>query len=448
MRISKHLIAALPFLLGGPAHADDLTLADGNARLSGTVRSIHPDGIVELASPLSPEPLRLRNGSVSKVEFSAKPAAAEPPDAVVELANGDLLPATIEGLDASALTITSPDAGRIKIPRAALSSIQLGVRDHKLVYSGPKNLEEWSGIDGPLKNLAFDDGRLVANGQAAAARKINLPRNFILRFTLAWQARQMPNFQVYFADPLKPRGEPSDRYYVQFGGAGLEIKREASEGKRYNSIALLNRTPNLYPDRELKVELHVNRATSRIRLFLNDEPEGTWEDPIPAIPSGDGIAIVCNASNGNPQDIRNVQVLELDDSRVRHRAEDRGDAAQDSLISREDDRWGGSLTEIRGSDSGPVFVFKSDFQAEPLEIPAAHVSTIFFAKPAGAVANPADAPHLLRLRDDGGLKVISCHFDGDSVTASHPLLGEIRLVRSGIISLERRKPEPPVKPKP
>lgn len=448
MRTSRHIIAALPFLLGASAFADDLTLAAGNARLSGTVRSIHPDGVVELASPLSPEPLRLKDGSVNKVEFSTTPAAAETPDAVVELANGDLLPATIEGLDSRALTVTSPDAGRIEIPRAALSSIQLGVRDHKLVYSGPRNIEEWSGIDGPLKNLTFDGGRLVANGQATAARKINLPRNFILRFTLAWQARQMPNFQVYFADPLKPRGEPSDRYYVQFGGAGLEIKREASQGKRYNTIAQLNRTPNLYPDRELKVELHVNRATSRIQLFLNDEPEGTWEDPIPSIPSGDAIAIVCNASNGNPQDIRNVQILELDDSRVRHRTEDRGDAAQDSLISREDDRWGGSLTEIRRNESGPVFVFKSDFQAEPLEIPAAHVSTVFFAKPAGEAGEAADARHFLRLRGEGGLKVTSCRFDGDAVTASHPLLGEIRLARSGIISLERRKPEPPAKPKP
>lgn len=448
MRISNRLTGGFPALLlaATAASADDITLASGNSRLSGEVRAIHADGAIELASPLSQQPLRLKNGAVRKVEFTALPSTADAPGAIVELANGDRIPATVETLDDRTLTVNSPHAGRVSIPRAALSSLQLGVREHKLVYSGPKNLEEWQGLDGQLKNLSIDGGALIANGQASAVRDIGLPRDFIIRFTLIWQERQMPNFQVYFADPLRPRGEPTNRYYVQFNGAGVELKREVEHGKRWHSFVTLNRTPNLYPNRELKVEVHVVRSTSRLKLFINEEPEGEWEDPIGSIPEGGGIAIVSNASNGNVQRVSGIRILELDDSRTRHGAEDRGDGKQDSLISRDDDRWGGSLTEIRPAASGPVFVFKSDFQNEPLEIPETDVSTVFFAKPAGE-ADPGAAPaYRLRLRDGGSLQISSCRFDGDSVTAGHPLLGELRLGRAGVLAFESVSADKPAKP--
>ncbi len=452
MRISNKTtgwLLALP-LAATCARADDITLSEGNSRLSGTVRAIHPDGALELASPLSPLPLRLKRGAVRKVEFTALPADAESPGALVGLSNGDLVPATVGAMSGRFLTATSPYAGRMEIPRAALSSLQLGVRDHKLVYAGPKQLEEWKGIDGPVKNLSVDGNALIANGQATAIRDLDLPRDFIIRFTLSWQERQMPNFQVYFADPLKPRGEASNRYYVQFNGAGIEIKREAEQGRRFNPIVGLNRTPNQFPDRELKIEIHASRSTSRLKLFLNDELEGEWEDPIPSIPRGGGIGIVSSASSGNVQRISDLRIFELDDSRVRHRAEDRGDGRQDSLISRDDDRWSGSLTEIRPAESGAVFVFKSDFQNDPLEVPETDVSTVFFAKPADApdAAGGGAPPYRLLLRDGGSLQVSSCRFDGDAVAVTHPLLGELRLARAGVLALECPGHANPEKPEP
>ena len=59
----------------GLLQADHLTLAD-SARLTGAVRSLNEAGVIELASPLSPEPLFLKTGAVTKVEFSAP--ASEP----------------------------------------------------------------------------------------------------------------------------------------------------------------------------------------------------------------------------------------------------------------------------------------------------------------------------------------------------------------------------------
>jgi hypothetical protein len=449
MRISNIIIRpGIACCLAGFLLADDVTLNSGSARLTGSVRSISKEGIVELASPLSPGPVLLRSDAVRKVEFSPDNPSAEQSPALVELVNGDILPVTIESFDDRKLIVVSPEAGRLEIPREALLSLQLGIQERKVIYSGPKNLEEWAG-EGDVKNWNFERGSLIADGQATATKKFTLPEQFVIGFTLKWQAKQMPpNFEVYFADPLKPKGEPSDRYFFRFNSAGLGIRREVSKGKRYHQIVELNRTPNQYPDRQLKVEIHLDRKGSRMRLFLNGEPEGEFFDPIAPVPSGSAVTLVCNTQTGNPHEISNISILELDDSSIRHRAEDRGDPKSDSLISREDDRWGGRLMEIRKTEEGAMFRFKSDFQNDLVEIPEDVVSTVFFSGEVDETPDDPDHPFMLRLRGEGSLRLASCLFTEDSVTAVHPLLGPLNLRRDGVLSMERieSKPEPAPEP--
>ena len=427
--------------MSGTLCADDITLG-GGSHLTGSVRSISETGVVEFASDLSPEPLLLKKGTVDKVEFSTKGTAPKPPSTCVELANGDLLPVTLEALDDGKLTVLSPEAGRLEIPRDSLKSLQLGIEQRKVIYAGPNELAEWTSVEGENKNWVFEPNSMTANGPATASKNLRLPQQFILRFTLKWQPKQVPNYQIFFADPLKPKGQPSDRYYLQFGGAGLEIKREAAKGKRYNTIVQLNRDPNQFSGHQLQVELRVDRKNARLQLLLNGEPEGEFGDPIPAVPEGSGIALLFNAQNGNPEEITDIEILELDDSQGRHHAEERGDPKTDSLISREDDRWGGRLMEIRKTDDTQVFIFKSGFQKDLLEIPAADVSTVFFAAKEGKPPEPAVPPFMLRIRGGGALRVSSCQFTEDTVSAVHPLLGKMNFPRQGIVAMERTDAKP------
>lgn len=442
-RISNSLFRLIPLLGLGLAvsQADDLTLSGGEARLSGNVISINESGVVELATELSAKPLLLRDGVVEKIEFSSRGNQADPPGTLIELGNGDFLPATIERLDNQHLSVVSPDAGRLDIPREMVRSIQTGIQRRKVVFEGPNNLEEWTTTDEGRKNLTFENGIISANGPTSFSTKLSLPRQFILRFELIWQERQTPNFQVYFADPLLAKGEPSDRYYLQFGGAGLEIKREAASGKRYNTIVILNRTRDQFPDNRMRIELRVNRDTARMELLIDGESEGEFADPIAGIPSGSGIAFVSNTSNGVEQQFRGIEVLEFDDSRARHRAEDRGDPGRDSLITREDDRWSGDLTEIQPTPKGLVFVFKAGFQDAPMEIPASDVSTVFLADGNTQNGKQAHHPFVIRLPGEGSLRVSSCRIGGEKITVTHPLLGPLSIRREGISSIERM-PQP------
>lgn len=434
------LACGLPQLL----HADDLTLTDG-ARLSGTVRSISGNGVVELSSALAPERIMLKGAAVGKVEFTAAEPPAALPATLVELANGDLLPATIESLDDHSLSVVTPDAGRLTIPRTALKSIQLGVHRSKVIYSGPKGLDEWIFEPETSKNWTFANKTLTSNGPTTARQNLATPQQFIFRFTLKWQAN--PMFQIYFADPLTPGAKAVDRYYMTYNGAGLEIKRESTTGNRYQTVILLARSPDQFPNNQLDVEIRVDRRTSRLHLLLNGEPEAAGVDPSGAAPVGSGVTLRSNSPAGITQEISGIEILELDNASSRHHAEDRGDPKTDSLISRDEDRWGGRLTGIRKGPDGALFTFKSDFQQAPLEIPETDVSTIFFAQVAQE-NKPAETanPLALRLRGEGLLRVSSCEFSEAGITAVHPLLGPLKISRAGVMAIERPDLKPPAQP--
>lgn len=427
----------------GVLRADNLLLVD-EARLTGTVRAISEAGVVELATALSPEPLLLKAEAIEKVEFSApESAAAVPAGSLIELVNGDLLSATIEDLDDKNLHVVTADAGRLSIPRTALKSMQLGVCKQKVVYRGPKNSEEWGLYAERAKNWQFVNHALTANGPSQAARDFEAPQQFILKFTLKWQAN--PMFKIYFADPLTPKDELVDRYFMQYGSAGLEIKRESSKGKHYQTVIQLPRTPDQFPANELAVEIRVDRKASRLHLLLNGQPEGAGVDPVGEPPQGNGVVIINNSPVGPVQEICGIEMLELDNAGTRHRTEERGDAKTDSLISRDEDRWGGRLIGIRKGPEGAIFSFKSDFQEEPLELAEADVSTVFFAKAAQTDAPAPVHQFVLRLRGEGSLRLSSCVFSAEDVSARHPLLGPLKIRRAGVSGLERLESKPEAK---
>ena len=408
-------------------------------KLSGTVRSINEVGVVELASLLSPEPLMVKGDAVESVNFGDKPVLAKPPTAVVELVNGDNLPVFIESLDEKALTVMSPEAGHLVIPREHVKSMQVGVLDHKVIYAGPRSIEEWTSPE-KTKKWNYGQNSFSTRTEAVASKKFNLPQQFVLCFSLRWEARQIPNYVIYFADPLGQTGMPTDRYFLQFGGAGLEIKRESTKGSHYKSLLLLNRTPNQYPNNQLKVEIWVDRKNSRLKLLLNGEPEGEVIDPSPGAPTGSGITLVCNRSGGGGnQEIRNIEILDNDNFLNRKGLESSSARKNDSLVSKEDDHWSGHLVDICPTSEGLMFHFKSDFQKEPLEISGSEVSSVWLATGSGGESDSKSAPHVIRLRGRGTLHVTSCSIGQDAASAVHPLLGPLKLNREGIVALEKTR---------
>jgi hypothetical protein len=421
------------------AHASDELVLRGASKekLSGTVTGIEESGVIVLASPLSVEPLRLKPNTVTRVIFGGKETVETPANMLVELTNGDRLPVEVKSFTPqTGMRVSSPAVGDLVLPASALSSLELGIPERRLVFEGPGDTAAWSNTrnDG-FDKVAVEAGNWAVSGRLEASRQIEMPKNFVIRFQLGWDQRQQPNIKFYFASPEINSLSKADRYFLQFGSAGFEIKRESTKDKRFPSILTSNRRPEEFAGRQVEVEIHVNRVSRRIDLFLNGEMESWGLDPTPDAPEGSGLILGINGMDATTHKIRNLTVHELDNTRIRHRAEDRGNPDKDSLISRDESRWAGELREIRGNGEKTEFIFKIPLRDEPLVSPLEDVSTIFFRKPAPA---PKDEPtkYRLQLRGEGLLSVKSCRISENTITVNHPLLGELNLPKQVILGIE------------
>ncbi|NJM36836.1 MAG: hypothetical protein HC845_02595 [Akkermansiaceae bacterium] len=419
----------------GILRADKLILKS-NARLTGTVSSISEKGVIALASEIASQPVLLKPGVVQKVEFSSLEPHSDSASTLIELINGDILPVTIDNLNEKELVVRTSSAGDFKIPRHVLKSMQLRYHKEKVIYRGPQKITEWISDNEDARGWKFSDNSFTTDDSAFASKKFELPLKFSLKFKLKWQ--ESPNFQINFADPLSSDSKPTDRYMMIFNdNKGLEIKRESSKGNRHQAVILLpRRIPADYPENKLDVEILVDRKASLLELRLNGEPETKGIDPAGQAPTGNGVSLYGEPQTGKEQSISDIEIREFDNAAARHLSENRGDEKSDSLISRDEDRWSGSLLSIKTNPEGLALSFKSDFQDEPLELSENEVSTIFFAQIDQETKTEKENEYALRLVENGVLRVKTCTFSDDFITAQHPLLGMLKINRSGVSALE------------
>jgi len=426
---------------GGVLSADVVTLTSGAERLTGILRSIGDDGVMELQSELAPGLLRVRGAMIEKVEFAVAAKETELPTARIELVNGDLIPCAVIEMDRNGLVVDSPVLGKLRIERRHLAAMQFGIHARRVVYAGPRDAGEWTGADEVGSAWNFVNGDLVAEGRAFSTRDIDFPERFDIKFELEWERNKLPSFQVFFCDPLVATGERCDRYYLQFGSAGLELKRESAKDRRYTTIAFVNRLPGECADRKLRVDLQVDRRDASLRLMLNGKLEGEFRDPVGSVPTGGGMALVSQASDGVVQSLRGIEVSESDVAPQRHRAEQRMAVDRESVITRKNERWTGELVGISATDGGRVLRFDSDFGENQLELPEADVSAVFFPRNPEHASSSSEVLYLLRHAGGGILRISSCRFEADVAKVNHPLLGPLNLGRDQLRSIERAVPK-------
>lgn len=418
--------------------ADDILL-EGAERLSGSVRAISDNGSVLLETPLSPDVISVRGDGVRKAVFSESIGKSAPAACCVTLVNEDVLPGDIEAIDDKNLTLVSGCAGRVVIPRNLVYSLQLGVHRPNIIFAGPDGLNGWTREPATAEHWTFENEALQVRGSGKLSRDFEVPPQFIVRFNLSWDGN--PNVRVYFAAAPGTGELPPDRYYLQFNTAGIELKRESPSGRRYTTITTLNRLPQQYPGRHLAVEIRVDRLGRTLQLFLNDEPEGQFKDPVAKAPAGGGIGFESMVGDASKVLISKIELLDWNLKGERRRTEDRGDVTKDVLIGIKSERFSGRFLQAKKGPEGMLYGFKSAFQDEALEVPESEIATLFFAANKDAGANPDKNPFILQLRGGGSLHVASCAFSAAQVEATHPLLGRMTLQRDGVAAFERVSPK-------
>jgi len=437
---ARFLLGSLALAATSALHADEIVI-EGDSHLSGTVSAITAGGGLQLTSPLSPEPLTLRAGVVKRVLFADSADGQAPGATRLKLADGDVVPCELHGLDDNTLSISTAFAGDLQVPRTALSSLELGIHPEKMIYSGPVSMQGWES-----DKWQFQDGQFTSTRGGLLTHPFEVPDQFILRFHLAWKG--IPNFQVYFADSSLKPGQTTDRYYLLFNAAGIEIKRQSTSSREFTTLVTLNRLPDSFVRSQVDVEIRVDRTQSLLWLYIDGAQEGRFLDPVKPAPKGGGIAFNVNLSGESDHRVSNIRLLAWDAEGDRHRTEDRGDTSSDALIDAEGDRYSGQLESIRaGTDGATVLSFKSPLLEQAMTIPAKKVSTVFFKVPKPAPVPPAGKPYVLKLQGGGSLKVDSCTFSGTRIEATHALLGPLSIKRSSVLSIEQSASSTPPKPK-
>jgi hypothetical protein len=412
----------------------DVISMRGNAKLSGEVIGMASDGTITLLSPASVTPLSLSAKQVERVVFDYSGIAAEIPEQRLELINGDILPVKVTSMEQGLLKVESSVLGDLSIPREAVSSLQLGIVAQKVIYPGAEGIVGWYPSDGGSHSWEYRDNAFFADGYGIHSHDDLLPEKFILRFNFSWA--QNPNFQFVFAQAAKAQEDKTGRYIAEISGSGMGLFRENANRLR-TPIIMLARSPEQNTNRLIQVEIRMDRKRGLMELRIDGELEGRYTDPIQPMPRGNGISLVSQSSGESGQSVKDIQILSWDDRGDRHKSEEKGEGKGDSLIGRFGERFGGKLESIRPNGNSTVYVFKSDFQREPLELPEEEVSTLFFGKAGKNPQSEKNSSLLLNLRGQGAMRVSSCVVVDDSVKIEHPLLGSLQFARAGLSSLER-----------
>ncbi len=434
--MGRRLLITSLLLLAGPACSDQLTLTDGGS-LSGEVVSMEADGTLTIEAEVATEPLVVRPDRIRHVSFGGTSPAVADHDARVLLANGDVLPCDLLGINDEELMVSTSFAGELAIPREVVSRMQLGIRPRKKVLGGIGDREAWNISE---EDWLVIDGALVSSGTGHAGRAVeNLPASFSISFTLAWEGR--PSFKVFFcSDPTKGSGGKLDRYYLQFNTAGFELKRQSSGQTSYHPLGVVARGPGAFEDRKMRIELRVDRVAKMIHLFINGEHEGRFPDQLDDAPTETGIVFASGTKTDNGHRISDLEVREWDASGDRHKSEERGDETSDAVIDHDGQRFSGSLLETDATAGVPNLLFQSPHLEDPLVIPVDRISTIFLA----GTTEVTETSHLFfGLGRNGRLSAASGRFDDKEIHLEHPLLGKLVLDRSAIASLDRRESEKP-----
>lgn len=289
-----------------------------------------------------------------------------------------------------------------------------------------------------MQNWRFSNNSLVASAPAVTSKNFEAPLNFTFKFTLKWKG--VLNFKLYFADDLTSDKGPHDRYCLNFNSSNITVERESTVGDPAHTMLAISRTPEQLSANEMKVEIRVNRKKSRLELFFNGESEGVCIDKASALPEGNGVRLVTDAGAGTTIEVRNIEMIELDNT-ASPRPKNQGDLTLDSLLSCDADRWTGRLTEVRKGSEGNIYFLKSDFQPEPLEILECDLATVFFARSDKPSLPATPPPYILTLRGGGHFGAASCMISTAYITAEHPLLGSLKINRTAVASMERVMPE-------
>jgi len=421
----RFLLITLTFFGALLGSAQDQVILKNGDRFFGSVTALS-DGRVEMLSPHSEAPLAIKSGELASLNFKEKDRSDLPTHAhQLNLRNGDVIPGKVTGLDAEVLKFETWFAGTLTVPRSQIKSVFYGITPQRLIYQGPNELKEWN----ENEEWAFQNGTLTSNSKSSAARDLDLPESFILRFQLQWQSS--PTVRVHFCTTAESGPDNTDGYYLDFSNRGIALNRAlppAKEGEPHRIMTLGNSTKRSqdFANRQCSIELRVDRPSQRILFYLDDVFQGTFHDPHTA-PQGGRVIFESISSVRHQISVSAIKLRAWDALTQRMRVEPRLDEKTDTLTTDDGDRYSGEILQRSSRGEASVISVKSPLLPDPIEIPESRSSILYFAE--GSLPESKKGLFFLSLTTGGRLNLSRIQLGKTEVEGTHPWLGKLTLDR-------------------
>ncbi len=420
------------------AAADEVTL-DGGRRVTGSVTTLRADGTTTLQTSFAASPLVLRGDMVRGVTLSPPEEVADSkPSHALILRNNDVIPCEVTAMDAGKISFRSAALGEQTAPRETVRAIRFGLRSSRTILAPPQAYKNWSASE----VWKGTDDSLSSNGVGNTALSgLKLPERFIIRCRIEWQG--YPSLRFQFADDHLEMSGQADRYFLTFNNAGLEIKRQCSNGRPYHSLASIPKPPDSFTGpgntAGFDLEIRVDRPARNLLLLINGEIQATCHDPAEAPPNGNGLMLLSSAAGGNRNTIRNLEILDWspgNDSPASNLPEP---SDNDTIaVQNAPDTMSGNAQSIRLDNGKPAVVFQSPHAEQPIVVN--NTSLLTLRKP--AQEKPGDGPLTIEIAGNGRLTARSCSLEAGGTTIDHPLLGTLKLHRPALRSISRANQTP------
>ncbi len=462
---------------------DLLRFANGD-QLHGTFQGIRKGSLVvwqrdDINAPVEFKPSQLRH----VVLRGGKPSKALSSFSHLALVNGDSIPGKITDLDETSITVETPYAGSLRIPREQVAMLAPSPLGGRLRYHGPFIEDEWT-----MANASFPDGmppappdtaekdkagkpnkdqpgRWVFSGSAwywasrqsgtALLRQNIMPDRSILRFDLSWKNRLSIaiGFHADFARIKQPAGgdkeleEPVRRpqgfapgdstvlpvlfgnsYVIQIFSTHLMLFRTSVNdegGPVVERVQINGNAIRLGDTGKARMEIRSNRLTGEISIFVNDEFVVNWSEAAtgprdPASYAGKGSGFgFVVQTEDSPVKVSDIMVAEWNGMPDSARSLQVDD--QDIvLLTNGTDRFSG---KIGGMRDGKISL---DGKYGRFQFLLDDIAEIRFARNGRAKESEAAADNVtVRLSPLGQVSGRLLSGDASSVRISNPIYGEL-----------------------
>ncbi len=425
------IIAALFIGVTASSAQHKVTLTNGD-QLSGKLIDSDTEGVIFLEYPNSNKPIKLLESSIQNIKLNSKSVLADGKHKErIKLVNGDEFPISLTSLDKDTVSFKTSYAGSHTIPRAQVSGIYFNNLAEDLLYQGPNKLTNWKQYGGKWEVV---ENKLTSVQRGKISKNINnLTENFKIEFVSSW-TEVAPNMRIYFSTTSGDINKKQDCYYMEINVSGQRLVKKTNNRLTFIGTNLVQ--ADTYKNKSAKFEIFVDRQSNVVTLFIDGKKVKEFKDK-DAAPKGSQIIFECSQRHNEKISFEDISISSwngIAPSNNKKNAE--ALKKNDLIMNTSSTQMAGSIDKIVRSNNDLQVHLNIPFAKKPSVISSSKIQHILLQ-----TADKAEGLKTTKfgatLSIGGKLSFNQSKIAGDTMTVSHPIIGELNILLSSLHEVKR-----------